>query len=397
MAAPSSMAREVCLTAAVALSFTVPPLSAQQLPQDIPWPATGHSAPTRTISLLMPPEISIGSGDGSEHELFSGIVGAVLLRNGGIAIADGSANRIQFFDSRGNFQQSLGRSGDGPGEYRFLRWFGRCGSDALGAYNGAPPSMTLISGAGVVNGRISLPASVRFQQPIACNDATGVMFLQQGPSAAQPPGQFLTTSAAVTRAQVGKIDTLAAAAGQIYYFSSRSRGAFADVPLQGTMFAASGPTRIFVAGSVHDSVRVLDMNGREYSGFSLDLRRVPITRAHWDRAVADRRAREPREQTRAIIDTVLGEVAPPRSLPYIADIAADAADNLWVRTFDGFLTRYGTWLVVTADGRPVARVVAPRSLRPLEIGRDYLIGVTQDEDGVESVHLYRFAAIISPG
>jgi hypothetical protein len=73
----------------------------------------------------------------------------------------------------------------------------------------------------------------------------------------------------------------------------------------------------------------------------------------------------------------------------IAALAADLLDRVWVKTFDNYLSPYSTWLVISHDGRSVARVLAPGTLRPLEIGKDYLLGVVRDEDDVETVVLFR--------
>jgi hypothetical protein len=66
---------------------------------------------------------------------------------------------------------------------------------------------------------------------------------------------------------------------------------------------------------------------------------------------------------------------------------------LWVKTFDNYLTPHAVWLIIAPGGRIVARAVASASLRPLEIGRDYLLGVAYDDDGVETVVLHRFRPI----
>lgn len=62
-----------------------------------------------------------------------------------------------------------------------------------------------------------------------------------------------------------------------------------------------------------------------------------------------------------------------------------------IRIFDARGRHARTYGRKGADRKPRARVVLPPNLRPYEIGRDYVLGVTTDEDGVESVVLHRYA------
>jgi hypothetical protein len=70
-------------------------------------------------------------------------------------------------------------------------------------------------------------------------------------------------------------------------------------------------------------------------------------------------------------------------------VQADVRGNLWVRTFDNFGTAAASWAVVTAQGTPVGLVAAPRFLNITEVGADYVLGFSEDADGVERVELYR--------
>jgi hypothetical protein len=47
------------------------------------------------------------------------------------------------------------------------------------------------------------------------------------------------------------------------------------------------------------------------------------------------------------------------------------------------------WIVLDQQGRTVARVRTPPGVMVLEIGSDYILGLSRDELDVESVSLYR--------
>lgn len=387
--------RRGALRAAVCLAVAASLVAAQDVPAGVQWPSSRMPGPGRTISLLGTPRLVLGSPDGPETQLLSGVVGATLLPDGGVAVADGSLQRVLFFGANGDLRKIVGRDGDGPGEFRFLRWMGRCAhGGALLAFDGGSPSVTSLSQQAESPIVRSLSSRLRFQQPLACVHPDTMLFVLEGPATALPPGRFSNEPTAVVRAVHGRdLDTLATGRGRIYYFSRRMPGAYADVPLRPTTLAAVGLSRAFVVESGSDSIRVLNLNGVPNSTLVLGLRRAESTGAHWNRSVSERKAREPLQRTRLILDSVLAELGPARELPMIADIAADSEDRIWVRTFDNYLSPYATWLVISPLGRQVARVVTLGSLRPLEIGRGYLIGVARDSDDVETVVLFRFQAL----
>jgi len=98
----------------------------------------------------------------------------------------------------------------------------------------------------------------------------------------------------------------------------------------------------------------------------------------------------PRPQTLKLRSLVLDELEKPREFPLIDQIQADSKDRLWVRTFEGYGTGLATWMIVLPGGRPLARAILPTAMKLLEVGSDYLLGLTRDADGVESVGLYHY-------
>jgi sugar lactone lactonase YvrE len=67
----------------------------------------------------------------------------------------------------------------------------------------------------------------------------------------------------------------------------------------------------------------------------------------------------------------------------------DADGNLWVLDYARPGDDGRHWTVFSADGRALGRVETPPGLRVLEIGRDYVLGVWQDELDVEYVRMHR--------
>lgn len=378
----------------LALAITgVPSALAQSLPRNLRWPVVDGTTPKRKIVLLSDPELRVGTAAGADPTLLSGVIGAVRLPEGTIAIGDANSQRVLFFDQQGAFLRSAGREGDGPGEYRLPRWFGKCRDGRLAVYDGAHNSMTFLSPAGEYLEVMAVPPFVNFDRAVSCAGPGHTIMLFNHVRHRVTPGQHLTVPAAVVRITgPAAVDTVASGGVQEYYVA-QSIGASSEVPLGRAMLVAAGRSLLFTADNMDGLVTVYDSSGARRARFTLGITRHRMSRSHWDQAVRARISAEPLERSRKLLKAVLGELSPGPTLPLIDDIRADAADHLWVRTYDNYTTDLATWVVLELTGRPVAVAVSRRSLDIRDIGHDYLLGVSLDSDGVEQVFLHRFCRI----
>ena len=81
---------------------------------------------------LTSPRLEFGLGDEPVHR----VVGAVLLNDGSLAIADGGNYRVVLVSGDGNVIRVLGRRGGGPGEFEYLARIFHGGGDTLVTYDG---------------------------------------------------------------------------------------------------------------------------------------------------------------------------------------------------------------------------------------------------------------------
>lgn len=166
-------------------------------------------------------------------------------------------------------------------------------------------------------------------------------------------------------------------------------GATSAVPLGTATLAAGGRTRVYTCDAHKAACASYDTSGARRGEFVLPLVRLKMTGGHWRAAVREHRLEDPTRWARPILEKVLNEVPPPRGLPLIDRVRVDADDNLWARTLDNYLSPVATWVVVSPEGRLLRLVATPRALLLRDLGPDYLLGVTEDQDGVEEVRLYR--------
>lgn len=337
------------------------------------------------------PAIQMGGSLGPNDQAhLAGVIGATRLANGTVVVGDGAFPRILLFSSLGQFQQALGRLGDGPGELRMPRWVGRCGQDEFAVYDAAQLRLTLFSQNGILRKTLSVPAAAGFNQVVACRADTLVFLLSQPERLDVDGGSTLTVNAALARVSNTDVDTIATIPRAHEYYLSKARAGFSDVPLGRQVHAAAGPRKVFVCNNQDARCTVSDMTGRQKKSFAISLERLKLSAGDWDRALRRRVEAEPRLRTQQVLAGVLKELSPPTFFPLIDQIHADSEDRLWVRTFQEYGSAHATWLIVGNEGQRLAEASLPRNLQILEIGPDYLLGLSRDADGVETVGLYPF-------
>jgi hypothetical protein len=74
-----------------------------------------------------------------------GIVGATFLPDGGLALTHRSKQEILVLDASGRFLRSIGRAGDGPGEFRTIGAPWHVDGARLGVHDGRPRRATMLS------------------------------------------------------------------------------------------------------------------------------------------------------------------------------------------------------------------------------------------------------------
>lgn len=80
------------------------------------------------------PSLTIGADSGDPAVEFAAIGSVAQLPNGMVVVLDGrgeAAFEFRFFDSTGKHVATHGRRGEGPGEYRWVNFFGSAGGDTV--------------------------------------------------------------------------------------------------------------------------------------------------------------------------------------------------------------------------------------------------------------------------
>ena len=359
---------------------------------------------TETLRLDTAPALVIGTQAGKPYEL-SRVTGAARLDDGRIVIADGGSLELRFFDSSGVFIRTAGRHGSGPGEFSQMMSFARLPGDTLAVVELIGPSRfgsdgTFLHRHNVMLPMASMPRGIRAVVAVL-SGGRAVVAPVQPPLSDHAAGErwIQTTSFHLVDQHNAELANLGDQpllmmvmendAPSVPWFAPRA------------VLTSAGTSWYFGFGNTYE-IREFDVDGRLRRLIRRGWTPAPVTRTdieqfvavwgkRWIRTTGTDAERERREMLGAeYADTV----------PAFSQLIADRAGGLWVRNANlpdaaraGDLSDTpmapSTWSVFGRDGVWLGDVEAPAHFLPHDIGRDYVLGVARDADGVETVVLYR--------
>lgn len=338
------------------------------------------------------PSLSIGSVESGEaYELFR-VLDATLLADGRVVIANAGSSEIKVFHADGSHSGTWGRQGEGPGEFSGgPSVVGNWPGDSIAAVDPGGHRVSLFDMDGSHGREIALDATL-----------LGVVDLL-------PDGKmFAQGSLLVNRRATGSPDLI------------RSDLEWAVLDVDGTRDVSLGEFPAFEDWAIStpdgDMVEQPHPFGRTTVGTLWgNLLAIGVQDSYEIKAFAPdgslirivRRDGDPRETTQAELDEyfarqVAGRPAEVRtrmlnmvrdmplmeSYPAFEEIMGDRAGYLWVREYRMFGEGDVVWTVFDPEGRIQGLVETPAELDVLEIGEDYVVGVVEDELGVEYVQVW---------
>ncbi|MGD2154971.1 MAG: hypothetical protein PVG79_17025 [Gemmatimonadales bacterium] len=339
------------------------------------------------------PITSIGTVDGPPESQLYWVMGAVRLEDGRIAVANHGSSEIRLYGSDGRWIRSMGRRGDGPGEFRSIRGMQLLPPDTLLLSDDRGPRVTSFTADGaVVESRRLASRNNPFKPPDHRLPNGCWLDLERS---SEIEGYQRRRNTYITWSEGDSAtDTVLAHEGQEYLIYTRHRGdqyigrGAVVVPFGGQDLTAVGPGRVALSDGQAYDIAVAEIDGREFR-VRRAIERRPVTQAAVTRFVDEYVARYPLERQRQVRDR-FDDVTPPSLMPTHSALAFDPSANLWVENYrvpwDTDSPR--TWSVFDPDGRWLGDVEIPQGLRVHEIGEDYIAGVERDDMGVEYVRLY---------
>jgi hypothetical protein len=328
--------------------------------------------------------------------------GAVRLSDGGIvALSDGS-KQLLFFDGLGEFQMAVGGSGSGPGEFISPFQLSKDSSDTLVVWDRGNGRVSWFSPQGSYM-RSSVPARdyVLDQIPdgfriggITKYVPGGLMLrgVISGPRSPEdmPLGRTWRESVGflVTPEEGGEGAFLGPIPGRERFFIEPSLGAPAFFGGDAKVAVGVHPIRIYIGDS-----KVIDIRVHSFGGDLIRIIRdgvqpdpVRSEDIEWERWYLNTSWLPTRGAGRA---ERLAEAMPiPDRKPAFEDLIVDADGYLWMKEYSAHNPNPVRYRIYSPEGVRAGVARLPGSLKVFDIGRDYILGIGYDLDGVETILMY---------
>jgi hypothetical protein len=351
------------------------------------------------------PLLRLGVVEGPRELQFTSVVGAALLDDGTLVVADNEAMQLRWFAADGTHLRSAGRRGDGPGEFRQIFSLARIGPDSVVVWDTALRRATVFDRNGHVARTVRLeaptggPAASYSLRPVHPADS-GWISVAHGfvPPPLHIAGPLIRRSPILVLRHNGAgavVDTIARGdADELLVPAERllpnQYGNARFMTPHGALrtYVAPGAGRVHVARS--DAFRI-----ESFAGDGRLLRVVTFPRQEYEYTAAEFEERRSRsigsapteERARSVAEMMNPRFRPARR-PTLTDLRVDADGRLWVREWGVAGDEPARWLVLDADGRADAVAEIPRGIELLYLAADAAVVTTRDELGVPFVTVH---------
>jgi len=347
-------------------------------------------------SLGPSPRLEISTESDDPESVIYEVTGVVVLPDGRVAIANHGDSSIRMYDGDGLQLWKVGRTGDGPSEFRDLRGLVLLG-DEIWAFQRLPHPMNVFDLQGQLLKTVGTPP-MRGPSALRGIWADGSLIVRGRPHGS-PTERVWTEFTELLRFREGRTDTLA-----VVPHTRR-----VDLGRLGQEWQALGPAlsvavsddRVFAGFSSDWDIGVWDNSGQ----MSREIRRIwdpqPVTAQHQDAYREGILAMGLDDPGREGVYRELAEgmVFPEHHAAH-ARMIADAVGNLWVERpqteppwsegidYARVPPDRREWDVFAPNGAWLGSVALPERFRAMHIGPDLVAGVWKDELDVEHVQLW---------
>ncbi len=323
------------------------------------------------------------TGSGPDHEFYR-VADALTLSDGRIVIANSGSYQVRVYAPDGSSLGSIGREGEGPGEFQRFFNIDAFAGDSLLVHT-YPGRMTVLDPELEFVRTFDLGALARRMQAW---DAELVGTVGVAMEEFEGDNALIRPPLSVVRFDVEGVplDTVMRLPGTEAFFFMTELGLSGGRPLfaKTTVVAAAGEELLVgLADSLAFSVYGPDAALRRIVRVEEpDLR---LTDEEIDAELEARVGPDPDRFTRDMHDAL----PIPATRAAYEDLLVDSTGHVWASTQPSWRDRREMaaldWNVFTPDGEWLGAVEMPARFRPLEIGADYVLGVRYDEMDVEHV------------
>jgi hypothetical protein len=325
---------------------------------------------------------------------FFRVTGARFLDDGSLAVGNNGSQEVLVLDAEGRLSARMGRSGEGPGEFREINRIDVDGSGALWVYDARLRRLTTFGADGVVSGsrQLGSPTPMTRLLPLSVLDDHRVIALDWESSDFTITGiRRDTTPLFVLDASGSVAETLGVWPAQEWHYvalseNGQGRGTMRNEVGFGLALAHAGRSGYVALGSTDSlDVVVYGRHGQpvmsvQGSGGGERVESAEIERWHADLADDASRA------SRTFLRTAILETPYRETYPAFGALHLDNRQRLWIGVYPRPGQAEQRFVVLAADGTLWGVVEVPRTGEILDISDDriaILRSTELDEEFIE--------------
>lgn len=333
------------------------------------------------------PVVRIGSMDGEGGDILHLINDARILADGRIAVVVSGSHEVRIFDPTGHLLGTVGREGEGPGEFSYPRAVFEAPGDSLLV---AQHRRVSVFGPDLTYARLFFPDEGAGMLPglLPLDQFGDGSLLFRAMYQDDPERRGLGRNRIrMLRGYIdGSVESLGEFDDQTIVYGSNQAYLFGAWAWQ----AASDSTMWYGPGDVLE-FREIGLDGALKQLVRLDRPSRPVLPSDVDAFVEAQFGRLEGRPQASILRQRYEEPTHPDSFPAHFLMETDDAGNLWVQDYrpwgsEDHMDR--VWTVFDPEGRYLGDVTVPAGLRVFTIHADRLVGVWYNDLGVEFVHVY---------
>ena len=333
--------------------------------------------------------LSIGMETGPEEYLFADAASPRQLSNGSIAVANNSFE-VRFYDARGKYIRSLGRRGNGPGEFREISNIFVGNGDSLIVLDASRSIISVFDSRDSLRRTFPLSAEARDGSSHGLQHNGALGFLRNYGALkrreTREVGVF-NDSVFLISQESGeeKTDTLARMGGYYTIVTANTRAQRGGL---GEPLLSVGDSSIVGAFSGEFVLRAFHGVQQRPLLVRVNWPREPITEAAINSFKSLTLMRNG-ERVELPFDSPASEPL-PLHLPPLGGLIIDRSGRIWVKLRNYTPTLDAHYIIFSYGGRPVGRIMLPGALSLSDVGADYVLGIFTNHEGVETVRRYRY-------
>ena len=341
------------------------------------------------------PRLTLGVGNDPATE-FTRVAYAFRLSDGTLVVANGATRELRVFGPDGKFRRNVGRDGAGPGEFKLISWAGHLG-DTLVVADDINRRATRF----LIDGTLVSATAVRGSDPTssfswALKDGSWIVSTYTSPRIDGPQRVYRDSVQFGIRrgrpdAPVEWLGSFPGASVVVVNPTNAPHGLLTGFAAFGPVYSFAGGDPLLVGSDDTDSLRVIDLHGRPSTMVRLGILPEPLTDRDIEltrKAAAEgSQARLP-ESTRRAAEIIYSRQMNPRTRPRYRGLHTEPDGTIWVGPFSPDPAAAVPYRIYDRTGRPIGLLTLPPRFALRDIGADYILGVTTDDDGVERVAVY---------